>query len=376
MKKAKLAHLFALVCIATLIPDSYALAQDTRSPRVRAAAHLEELWRTSGVPSVSMAIGYNGELVFAKSRGYADLDNLVAATPSTVYNVGSISKVITAVAIMQLVERGEVDLDDPIRNYVPAYPDKGTPITLRQIMTHTSGIRHYRSGERITPYGPYETFEEALAIFEGDPLLFEPGRYYHYSSFGVNLLQGVIENVTGLSFEEYMSRHVWRPVGMLRTAVDDPSRIVPGRARGYEIVDGGYENHPYEDATYKYPSGGMLSTVEDLVRFGIGLNHGYLLSRSTLDEMFEPQFESLRRFAEDGDHRPITRWQQALLWRERKDDAGRSFRYHCGTVKGFNACLVDYFEEDLVVAIANNAEAIGFVPALEIANYFRQASSH
>jgi len=115
----------------------------------------------------------------------------------------------------------------------------------------------------------------------------------------------------------------------------------------------------------------MLSSVEDLIRFGIGLNNGYLLNQTTVNAMLEPQFESLVRFSTSGNHRPIDRWQQALLWRERKDEAGRSFSYHCGTVKGFNACLVNYVDEDLIVAIANNAEAIGFVPALEIADFFR-----
>jgi hypothetical protein len=160
---------------------------------------------------------------------------------------------------------------------------------------------------------------------------------------------------------------------MLRTGLDIPSRIVPGRAKGYRRGNGTYVNYEYEDATYKFASGGMLSSVEDLVRFGVGLNHGYLLEQDTLRLMLEPQFDTLLRFSEDGSPQAITRWQQALLWRIRQDDAGRGFAYHCGTVKGFNACLVDYVEEDLVVAIANNAEAIGFGPVLAIADFFRQA---
>lgn len=372
MNNLKIFKYFILfVFLLVSLPTALALGQDNRSPKAKAAEHLDKVWRSSGVPSVSVTVAYHGDLVFAQSLGYADLDNLVPATPSTVYNIGSVSKIITAVAVMQLIEEGVIDLDDSVRKYVPEFPEKGAPVTLRQIMTHTSGIRHYRSGEQLTPFGPYETFEEALDIFKDDSLLYEPGTYYNYSSFGVNLLQGVIEKVSGLSFEEYMSRHVWEPVGMLRTGLDISTRVIPGRARGYEIVEGGYENHPYEDASYKFPSGGMLSTVEDLTRFGIGLNHGYLLRQKTVDDMLQPQFESLVRFSKSGNHRPIDRWRQALLWRERKDDAGRSFYYHCGTVKGFNACLVNYVDEDLVVAIANNAEAIGFVPALKIADYFR-----
>jgi len=221
MNNLKIHKYFILLnCLLVSLPTALTLGQDNRSPKVKAAVHLEKVWRSSGVPSVSVAVAYKGDLVFAKSLGYADLDNLVPATPSTVYNIGSVSKIITAVAVMQLFEEGAIELDDPVRKYVPEFPDKGAPVTLRQIMTHTGGIRHYRSGEQLTPYGPYKTFDEALDIFKDDSLLYEPGNYYNYSSFGVNLLQGVIENVSGLSFEEYMSRHVWEPVGMLRTGLD------------------------------------------------------------------------------------------------------------------------------------------------------------
>lgn len=352
--------------VSTLAHD-----QDARPPKARAASFLQALWRSSGVPGVSVAVSHKGRIVFSKSLGYVDLDNLVPATTTSVYNIGSVSKVITAVAIMQLVEKDKISLDDPIRKYVPEFPDKGMPITIRQIMTHTSGIRHYRADERITPHGPYETFKEAISIFKDDPLLFEPGACYHYSSFAVNLLQGVIEKVSGIPFEEYMTRSVWGPAAMLRTSFDIPSRIVIGRAKGYKRVGECYVNHEYEDLTYKFASGGMISSVEDLIRFGEALNHGQLLGRESVSQMFEPQFDTLLRFSEDGAYSPITRWQQALLWRIRKDDEGRSFAYHCGTVKGFNACLVDYVKEDMVAAIANNAEAIGFIPLLEIVDFFR-----
>lgn len=368
-------QLILVVLFLTGIGTGTAFGQesaDNRPAAARAATMLTDLWRSSGAPSISMAVARNGGLVFSRSVGYADLNTMTLATPTTMYNVGSVSKIMTAVAVMQLVEDGLVDLDEPIQTYVPGYPDKGTKISVRDVMTHTSGIRHYLDDEQITPYGPYETFAEALDIFKDDSLRFEPGGHYMYSSFGINLLQGVIENVTELDFETYMRRNVWYPAAMLRTSFDVPGRVIQDRARGYEKdEDGNFVKYPYEDASYKYASGGMVSSVLDLIRFGLAVKYARLLEEDTVEEMFSPQFDTLMRFSESGNHRDITRWKQALVWRVRWDDAGRKFVYHCGTVKGFNSCLIVYLNEDMIVAIANNLEAIGFGPALDIADVFR-----
>lgn len=345
--------------------------------QAKAAAYLEEQWRSSGAPAVSVAVARQGRMVFSKGIGFADLDNSVPATGATVYNIGSVSKVITVVAIMKLLEERKIGLDDPIRKYVPAFPDKGSPITVRQILTHTSGIRHYRptdfpdsaDNENLKPF---HSFDEAINIFKNDPLLFKPGEYYFYSSYAVNLLQGVIEKTTQTSFEDYLRKNIWNPAGMLSTTVDVPERIVPNRAKGYLQDKGRTLNNPYGDLTYKFASGGMLSTVEDLVRFAEALNHGGLLKPETTAQMYQPQLKEVLRYQEKG---PPTRedFQQGLIWRMQKDKSGRTFIYHCGTVKGFNACLVNYVEEDLIVAIACNEEAIGFRPALEFAEFFRIA---
>jgi serine beta-lactamase-like protein LACTB, mitochondrial len=299
-----------------------------------------------------------------------------ACLESKVYNIGSLSKAVTAVAIMKLFEQRKIDLDDPISKYVPEFPDKGSPITIRQIMTHTNGIRHYRPTDfpgslDNENWKPYASFADAIKIFKDDPLLFKPGEYFYYSSYAVNLLQGVVEKVTAMSFEDYMRKDVWLPAGMINTSFDVPERIVPNRAKGYMQYKGHLINNPYGDLTYKFASGGMISTVEDLVRFGVALNHGGLLKPKTTAMMYEPQLKNFLRYQPNGASNREDEFEQAFLWRVRKDTRGRSFIYQCGTVKGFNACLVNYVDEDLIVAIANNLEAIGFLPALEFAEFFR-----
>ena len=347
-----------------------------QTPEARAAAYLKEQWQSSGAPAVSMAVASKGRIVFSTGVGFADLDNLVPASGSTVCNIGSVSKVMTAVAVMQLVELGTVRLDDPIQKFVPQFPEKSAAITIRHLLTHTSGIRHYRStdfpngldGENVQPF---ESFDEAILVFKNDPLLFTPGAYYLYSSYAVNLLQGVIEKASGQAFEAFMIANVWGPAGMLQTAFDVPSRIVAGRAKGYALGQGRPVNNPYGDLTYKFASGGMIATVDDLVRFGVALNHGRLLKPETVALMYTPQLPTVLAFHEDG---PPSReaFQQAMLWRIRKDEAGRVFLHHCGTVHGFNACLVNYTAEDLVIAIASNAQVLGFAPALKVAEFFRE----
>jgi CubicO group peptidase (beta-lactamase class C family) len=326
-------------------------------PEAQAMAYLQEIWRSTGTPGISVAVAHQGRLVFSQSVGYADLENMIPAGGSTVYNIGSVSKALTVVAVMQLVEQGKVRLDDPIQKYVPSFPDKGSPITVRHILTHTSGIRHYWKtdfpdsvdNENLKPVA---TLEEGIRIFKDDPLLFKPGERYFYSSYAVNLLQGVIETAGGSPFEDYMRKHIWEPAGMLNSAFDRPERIVPHRARSYQLVEGRMLNYPYNDLTYKFASGGMMSAADDLARFGIALNHGALLKPETVALMYTPMAPVLRH--REGGPPEALDFSQGLIWRIFKDDAGRTFVNHCGTVKGFNACIVDYPDQDLVVAILAN----------------------
>ena len=366
------------LCALTL----FAIVSTTiaQTPQADAARYLDQLWRTSGVPSITVAVARQQQLVFSGAVGHADLDNMVPATASTVYNIGSISKVIAAVAVMQLIERGQVRLDDRIQKYVRGFPEKGGAITIWHLMTHTSGIRHYRSfdfpyGLQGDNVGTYTTLDEAIGLFKDDSLLFKPGAYYSYSSYAVNLLQGVVETASGLRFEDYMRRHVWGPAGMLSTSFDLPERIVPHRARGYKLIDGHALNYyPNENVTYKFAGGGMLSTAEDLVRFGSALLGDVLLGQEFVDSMFTPQLSSMLRFDADSGAPSPLRWRQALMWRIRDDENGRTYIHHCGTIKGFNACLILYREEGLIAAVVENGggAATGLREARIFADFFRE----
>jgi len=351
-----------------------------QSREARATDYLREIQRSSGAPGISAAVALRGEIVFSDGAGFADLDNLVPATGATVYNIGSVSKAVSAVAVLQLVELGKVDLDDTIQEYVPTFPEKRWPVTVRHLLTHTSGIRHYRDSdfpddsEFNQNWRPYASLEQAIGIFKDDPLLFEPGTAYSYTSYGTNLLQGVVETASGLGFEDYLRERIWVPADMPGAGFDIPDRIVRHRAKGYLVKDGSVSNYPFEDVTYKFAGGGMLGSAVDLVRFATAINRGLLLRPETVELMWRPHVDPVLKF--NGDDEPILedRWKLALIWRIREDAEGHAFIYAAGTVKGFNTILLNYREQGLVVALVGNGHPV--TPALRetlaLAELFRE----
>ncbi len=325
--------------------------------------YMEQIRNENDLPGLSVAVAVDGELVFSEGVGYAELDNRTPATGRTVHNVGSVSKILAVVGLMQLVEQGKVDLDATVQTYLPYYPEREHPVTVRQILTHTSGIRHYNLIE-FGAYGlgrfrHYEDFEEATKIWRDDPLVYEPGSAWLYSSHAHNLQHGIVEAVTGMDFEAYLDRYVWEPAGMLATQFDVPSRVVQNRGRGYVRDGTGRFVHPVaEDPSYKYAGGGMISNVEDLVRFALAINEGRVLDPSTIQEMYRSQLPAGIRMAvptaSDGLGEPINH-EQGLAWFIRTDQAGRRYPSHTGTVKGTRSFLGNWHEHGVVVAVQTNA---------------------
>jgi CubicO group peptidase (beta-lactamase class C family) len=324
-----------------------------------AQLYLERLSAESSSPGVSAAVMVNGQVVFSGGVGVADLESQEPQTGSTVHNIGSLSKTQAVVAILQLVERGKVRLDDEIQTYAPWFPRKSQPITLRQILTHTSGIRHYKKDDfgpdGLNAFKHYDNFEESTRFWRDDPLLFEPGTHWSYSSYAVDLMQAVVESASGQSYEKYLTEHVWVPAGMVNTQLDLPARIVRHRGHGYvwNTKRGLMENAPNEDVSYKYAGGGVISSDEDLIRFGHALNSGRLLRPETLTEMYRLQLRlDLPRF-EDSTSPPIGAIQ-GLIFRVGKDAGGHDYARHSGSVKGTTSEFLNFYADDVVIALYFN----------------------
>jgi len=243
----------------------------------------------SGTPGMSVAVGIDGKIVWAEGFGYADVEHRIPVWEETKFRIGSVSKPVTAAAVGLLVEQGKLDLDAPIQQYVPTFPEKRWPITTRQVAGHLAGVRHYNGNEFLNATR-YETIADGLTIFQDDTLLFEPGDRYSYSSYGWNLVSAVVEGASGQDFLSYMQQNVFDPIEMRQTVADYTDSIIPHRTRFYQRSgDGRVVNAPYVDNSYKWAGGGFLSTPSDLVRFGFAHFGEDLLTSETLAELWTPQ---------------------------------------------------------------------------------------
>jgi CubicO group peptidase (beta-lactamase class C family) len=305
----------------------------------------------SKLPGLSVAIVTEQQLRYAQGFGMADLEDTTPAKAATVYRLGSLSKPITATAVMQLAERGKLDLDAPIQQYCPAFPMKPWPVTARQLLAHLGGVRDYDNQKFLAEYFStrhYSSVTESLNIFKDDPLLQEPGTKYVYSTYGYNLLGCAVEGAAGLSYEDYIQANILTPAGMTQTAVDDIYRIVPNRARGYgKAQDGNLRNTGPADTSNKIPAGGLVSTVEDLARFAIALQQSKLISKATTAQMW-----TLQR-TRAGQEIPY-----GLGWRISTRNGLREV-HHGGAAAGFSTFLYMLPDKGTVVVLMTNLELYG-----------------
>lgn len=320
------------------------------APRVRALDSIESVlparMRELGVPGAAVTVISGGRVVVDRAFGLADVELAVLAQPATRFRIGSVIKPMTAFALAILVQEGRVDLDAEVQRYVPTFPRKPWPVTVRQVAGHQAGIRHYKDGE-FENQQAYATLLDGLTMFQADSLLFEPGTAYGYSSFGYNLLGAVIEGASGMSYLEFMKRRVFAPLGMTSTVPDFPDSIIPRRTAFYAGPDSGgpLRNAPYVDNSYKWPSGGYLSTTGDMARFGLAMLEGRLLSGATRALVWTPMRTRDGRDTGYG-----------LGWQVGTDQAGRRRIFHTGGSMGGVSILAIYPDQDLVVAIAVNSD--------------------
>ncbi|MBX7198984.1 MAG: beta-lactamase family protein [Rhodospirillaceae bacterium] len=300
---------------------------------------VEGIRQELGTPGLSIAVALNDKMVYAAGFGLADVENEVPARGDTVYRIASISKTFGATAILQLADRKKLKVDDLISATVPSFPHR---VTLRQIMAHSSGIRHYKPGESGS-MTRFDTLEDAIKIFKDDPLLFPPNTKNQYSSYAFNLLQGPIEKLSGQPLETYLIENIFKPAGLTGTSLEYGERIVPHRARAYDRAkDGTLQNSPYVDNSIKWLGGGLISSAEDLIRYNIALNQGKLVSAEALKLM------NTANKLNDG-----TVTEYSLGW-ELSDDRGNHYVDKYGSGTGVSTYLLRIPEKHYAVAVLIN----------------------
>ena len=208
-----------IILTITFLVSFTGISQDKKHKEVNAL--LEKIVSEKKVMGVVAAYSVDGKTVAIAAAGYANKKAKKQFTTETQLRMGSIAKPMTALAVMQLVEQGSLDLDAPIQTYIPDYPKHSkTQITTRHLLSHTSGIGGYKDGRESNTTKDYPTLYDALSLFKDRTLLFEPGTQYSYTTYGYTVLGVIIERVSGLTFEEYMQKNIWDKAGMTKTGVD------------------------------------------------------------------------------------------------------------------------------------------------------------
>ena len=280
--------LAVLLHIPALSAQPTGLSPEKRQAIERAVAGFMS---RNSVPGLSVALVLDGKPCWSQGFGMADLENYSPATSSTLFRLGSISKPISATAVLELSERGQLDLDAPVQKYCPAFPPKEWPITTRELLGHLGGIRHYRpDGKGDIPEDSarhFASLRESLGLFSGDPLVAKPGTEFHYSTYGYTLVGCVLEGAASEKFMDFLRKSVFEPAGMNETRDDDFFTVVAHRSRWYHKDKGGVvRNAGVLDSSYKIPGGGIISSADDMASFAGALLADLLLKRATRDMMW------------------------------------------------------------------------------------------
>jgi CubicO group peptidase (beta-lactamase class C family) len=293
-------YVLIIVLALCIIPSSGFAQRDKYAKEIRVIedAVQKELERLK-IPSLSIAF-YKDDFLWKKGFGYADMEHKIPAKPDTLYRLASISKPITAVGILRLMEEGKLDLDDEVQKYVPYFPRKRWPVTIRHLLGHLSGISHYRNYNEEGHFKTHFSTEESVGVFKDWELEAEPGTKYIYTTYGFNLLGAVIEGASGEPYAEYMRENVWKPLGMNSTRMDIADTIIPNRARGYRRIGGDVKNCEFVDISSRFAGGGMLSTAVDLVNLARSLDEGKVLSKETQKMMYTSMVTKDGRVTEYG----------------------------------------------------------------------------
>ena len=346
-------------------PPKWAAAVDQGRQIARAGLIRQNL------PGLSVAVGIGGDIVWAEGFGWADMEKRVPVAPGMRFRIGHVSKALTSAAVGLLLEKGKLRLEDEVQTYVPEFPTKPWPVTLRQLMGHVAGVRHYESEADSTPTAHCDRAVDGLKRFADHPLRFEPDTQYGYSTFGWVLVSAAVEAAAKEPLSTFMAAQVFKPLGMTATTFESSTEPMADRVTFYQRMftgDSGEGVVPAAAVDYScfVGAGAILSTPSDLVRFGMAINGGQLLQRETVNTLQTPQVLTSGKETEYG-----------LGWMvEEVDLAGEPTRmvHHASrSLKGGTASFMTFPARGIVVAVtANIANGITRDIALSIAQAFAE----
>ena len=278
-----------IIVVFIFLAISFACVAQTASDKKLFATFdsmLSKLFKPDG-PGGTALVSRKGKVIYKKAFGMADLELNVPMQPDMIFRIGSITKQFTAVAILQLVEKGKLSLQDDIKKFIPDYPTQGHTITIEHLLTHTSGIKSY------TGMPGFESMMrkdmkpvEIIDVFKNEKMDFVPGTQWKYNNSGYILLGHIIEKVSGKTYEEYIKENLFIPAGMTNSGYGNERLIIKNRAKGYQENKDVYENADYLSMTLPYAAGSLISTIEDLWKWNQAVHSHKVLSKTMLDKAF------------------------------------------------------------------------------------------
>ncbi len=331
-------------CFAFILVTSFViLFQTVRADRV------DDLMRATlaerHIPGAALAVIHKGRVVKMKGYGLASIEFGVPVTTTTAFEIGSVSKQMTAAAIMLLVEDGKVGLDEPVSKYIAGTPESWRPVTIRHLLTHSSGVKSYSSldGFELIKRQRVGDFLRKLSPY---PLEYTPGDRNIYSNSGFTILAYVIEAVSGKPFIEFMRERIFRPLGMNSTTDRDPEYLIPNRAVGYEWRGNRYAGRDW-DLTDLLGAGTIVSTIEDMTKWDAALNGRAFLTPASRAEWW-------KAYTFNNGERSI----YGFGWRL-SEIRGHKVIGHTGQTSGFNSVNNRYVDDGLSIIVLSNTGESG-----------------
>ena len=262
-----------------LFVNNQTLAQDYTKQIDELISHNFE----SDGPGIALLVAKDGKIIYSKGYGKADLELDVNLTADHVFELGSITKQFTAVAILMLEEQGKLSLEDDILEYIPDYPTQGNTITIYQLLNHTSGIKSYTDMPSfMTEARTDRTPSEIIEIFKNEPMEFPAGTAFKYNNSGYILLGHIIEVVSDMTYAEFIDSHFFDPLGMTHSYYGSKIKLIKGRASGYTRGEG-IENGKYISMSLPYAAGSLMSTVDDMLKWQNALSANTFISKENYD---------------------------------------------------------------------------------------------
>jgi CubicO group peptidase (beta-lactamase class C family) len=336
--KRFLATIAALIFLAV----TPCAAQDTIAARVDEYIKAEQ--QKQRIPGISLAVVKDGQIILAKGYGLANLEHQVPVKPETIFQSGSVGKQFTATAVMMLVQEGKINLDDKIGKYFTDAPAAWQNITVRHLLTHTSGTTDYPND---FDFRRDYTEDEMLKRAEAIPLAFPPGEKWSYSNLGYVVLGVLIHRVSGKFYGDFLQERIFQPLAMTTARIISEADIVPNRAAGYTLVKGEWKNQRWVSPTLNTTADGALYlTVYDMAKWDAALYTERLLPKASLEQMWTPVKLN------DG------KTQSYGFGWAFGEVRGHHIIEHGGAWQGFKSHIARYVDDKLtVIVFANLAQA-------------------